>query len=216
MRVLIADDHAILRAGLKQIISALPGIQQVDEAADGAETLLLMRQNNYDLAILDISMQGMSGFDVLKQVKQLGIESRILILSIYPHEQYAARAINMGAFGYISKSSSFREIETAVKKVAGGGHYISNELAEKLIFGNNNSNNGLVQKKLSNREFQVMTMIAAGKSLKEIAESLSVSDKSVSTYRKRVLLKMGFKNNSDIIWNAVKNGLPEHQDMTSN
>jgi two-component system, NarL family, invasion response regulator UvrY len=207
MKVLIADDHAILRAGVKQIISGLPDILQVDEATDGTETLMMMKRNNYDMAVLDISMQGMSGLDVLQQLKDLGIASRILVLSLHPHEQYATRAINMGAYGYVSKSSAFREIENAIKKVAAGGRYISSELAEKLIFGNIDTNNGLPHKKLSNREFQVMIMIAKGSGLKDIAAALQVSDKTISTYRKRLLVKMNFKNNSEIIMYAIKNGL---------
>jgi DNA-binding NarL/FixJ family response regulator len=209
IRVLIADDHAIVREGLKQIVADTRDIIVAGEAKDGREALDMVSKNNYDVVLLDISMPGMSGLDVLKQLRSQKPLLRILILSIYPEEQYAVRTLKAGASGYLTKESAPDELVAAIRKVSSGGNYISRSLGEKLVSNLRKNDSEQPHEALSDREFQVMRMIASGKKGKEIAEELLLSVKTVSTYRRRVLDKLGIKNNSALIRYAMQNRLLE-------
>ncbi|KAF0142545.1 MAG: DNA-binding response regulator [Stygiobacter sp. RIFOXYC12_FULL_38_8] len=209
MNVLIADDHSIVREGLKQIVMKMDEVSNVEEARDGHEALTKIEQSNYDLVILDISMPGLSGLDILKTIKDREEKENVLILSVHPQEQYAIRAFNLGASGYLCKYSVTEELAVAIKKIAGGGRYITPVLAEKIIFDEKNGISKLPHEKLSQREFQIMCMLAKGRSVKEIARELFLSDKTISTYRTRVLEKTGLKNNAELTHYAIKNDLIE-------
>ena len=209
IKVLIADDHAIVREGLKQIVADVPDIDVAGEAKDGHEALDKISKNNYDVVLLDISMPGISGLDVLKQLRSQKPQLRVLILSIYPEEQYAVRTLKAGASGYLTKESAPDELVAAIRKVSSGGNYISRSLGERLVANLRRDDSKQPHEALSDREFQVMRMIASGKKGKEIAEELLLSVKTVSTYRRRVLDKLGIKNNSALIRYAMQNRLLE-------
>ena len=209
MKVLIADDHSIVRKGLKQLVTSMEEISTVAESIDGIETMSKIEKNKYDLIIMDISMPGLSGMDVLKKMKEANNKSSVLILSVHPQEQYAIQAFKLGASGYLCKDSIYEEIQAAIRKILSGGKYISSVLAEKIILSENMDGTGLLHEKLSEREFQIMCMIARGKSVKKISEELLISDKTVSTYRSRILEKMGMNTNADLTYYAIKNNIIE-------
>lgn len=209
MKILIADDHAIVREGVKQIIKTIPEVTLVDEAVDGNEAFSKICSTNYDVVILDISMPGLSGLDVLQRMKDRNVETRVLIFSFYPQEQYAIRAFKLGASGYLSKDSAFEELAIAIRKIAAGGKYVSAALAERLIFQDSKLDGKLPHEQLSEREFQVMILLAKGRSVMEIAEEIFISDKTVSTYRMRIMEKMNMKKNADLTMYAIKNNLIE-------
>lgn len=207
IRVLIADDHPIVREGLKQILSETDDILVVDEAANGQEVLSLAWNNNYDVVLLDISMPGRDGLEVLRELKHQKPKLPVLILSMYPEEHYAIRVLRGGAAGYLTKSSAPDELISAIRKVAAGRKYISSSLAERLTYELDRDAERPVHESLSDREYQVMNMIASGKTIKEIADELCLSVKTVSTYRSRILEKMNMKNNAEIVLYAVQNKL---------
>ena len=207
IRVLIADDHAIVREGLKQILLETSDIVIIDEAGDGPETLDKAFNNDYDIVLLDITMPSGSGLDVLKQLKSEKPKLPVLILTIHPEERYAVRVLRAGASGYITKNSPPNELIAAVRKVSQGGIYVSPILAEKLAFELKTDTNKPLHELLSDREYQVMCMIASGKTVKEIAEELLLSIKTISTYREHILRKMNMKNNVEITHYAIENGL---------
>lgn len=207
MKVLIADDHAIVREGLKQIVNGLPGVALIDETVRGQETLARVKKVNYDFVILDISFPDLHGLDILQHIRDLHMNCRVLILSFHPSEHYAVRAFKLGAAGYISKSSPYNELKEAIARVAGGGRYVSSSLAEKVLFDEHDSKNKMPHENLSEREFQVMLMLASGKTISEIAEVISISDKTVSTYRSRIMKKMRLKTNTDCTLYAMRKGL---------
>lgn len=207
IRVLIADDHPIVREGLKQILSDTDDILVVDEADSGSAVLNLTMRNNYDVILLDISMPGRDGLEVLKELKQLKPKLSVLVLSMYPEEHYAVRVLRGGASGYLTKSSAPDELISAIRKVASGRKYISSTLAERLTYELDRDADKPLHEILSDREYQVMHMLATGKSVKEIADELSLSVKTVSTYRSRILGKMNIKNNAEIVLYAVQNKL---------
>jgi DNA-binding NarL/FixJ family response regulator len=209
MKILIADDHAIVREGVKLIVKTLPEVRQIDEASDGKEALTKMIKNQYDLAILDISMPEITGLDLLQQLKLHNIQTRILMLSFHPQEQYAVRAFKLGASGYLSKDSAFDELAMAIRKIAAGGKYVSAAFAEKLLFNEVSSTNQQLHESLSEREFQVMIMLAKGKSVAEIAAEIFISDKTVATYRSRIMEKMQMKKNAEVTIYALRNKLIE-------
>ena len=209
MKILIADDHSIVREGLKQLVKTLPEVTLVDEASEGSQTLEMIKEKGYDLVILDISMPGLSGLDILQNIKSRKLKTNVLILSFYPQEQYAIRAFKLGASGYISKNSAFEELTIAIKKIAAGGKYISSALAEKLLFSDPEKTDQMPHEALSEREFQILLMLARGRSVTEIAGDLFISDKTVSTYRSRIMEKMGLKKNADLTLYAIKNNLIE-------
>lgn len=212
LKVLIADDHAVLRMGLKQLIADECGqCEPVDfgEAQNGQEVLELARKQEWDIVLLDISMPGRDGLDVLRELKHEHPEQRILVLSMYPEDQYALRALKMGAAGYMTKESAPDELANAIQKIMSGGRYVSPSLAEKLAFDLGARAEAPLYESLSHREYQVLRMIASGKTVKEIAQELSLSAKTVSTYRVRILEKMRMKNNAELTHYAVHNRLVE-------
>ncbi|MCX6303603.1 MAG: response regulator transcription factor [Bacteroidetes bacterium] len=209
MKILIADDHAIVREGVKQILKTLPEICQIDEVAEGNEALMMINKVEYDLVILDISMPGMSGLDILQNLCHRKVNTRVLMLSFHPQEQYAIRAFKLGAAGYLSKDSAFEELAIAIRKIAAGGKYISSVFAEKRFFNDPEQKSENIHDTLSDREFQVMIMLAKGKTVLEIANEIFISDKTVSTYRSRIMEKMGMKKNADLTFYALKNNLIE-------
>ena len=209
MKILIADDHAIVREGLKQIVKTLPEVTLIDEASEGNEALLKIKEVGYDLVILDISMPGMSGLDILQSISRRKINTRVLMLSLHPQEQYAIRAFKLGAAGYLSKDSAFEELIMAIRKIAAGGKYVSSAFAEKLIFTGPEQGAQNLHDSLSDREFQVMIMLAKGKTVLEIAKEIFISDKTVSTYRSRIMEKMNMKKNADLTRYAINNKLIE-------
>jgi len=209
MKILIADDHSIVREGVKQIVKTLPEVRQIDEASNGKEALAKLTRTHYDLAILDISMPELSGLDLLQHLRDKNIQTQVLILSFHPQEQYAIRAFKLGAAGYLSKDSAFEELATAIRRIAKGGKYVSAAFAEKLIFSDMKNSDHQMHETLSEREFQVMIMLAKGKSVTEIAAELYLSDKTVATYRSRIMEKMQMKKNADLTIYALKNNLIE-------
>ena len=192
MNVLIADDHAIVRKGLIQIVKSLPQVKLIDEAEDGFQVLEMYQKNKYDLVILDLSMPNKNGLDTLKDLQSIDPKSRVLILSVYAEEQYAIRSFNSGAVGYITKNTAPTELIKAIETVLTGKKYISPALAERLI--SLKSIEKPLHENLSDREYQIMIMSAEGYTIGQIAEELSINVKTVSTYRKRILEKMNFDN----------------------
>ena len=209
IKILIADDHAIVRKGLKQILSETSDMIVAAEAADGRQCLELVWKKDLDLVLLDISMPGRGGLDILKELKCEKPKLPVLILSMYPEEQYAVRALKAGASGYLTKESAPEELIAAIRKVSQGGKYVSSSLAEKLAVYLETDAEKPVHEMLSDREYQVMLMIASGKTVKQIADELSLSVKTISTYRARTLIKMGMKNNAEITYYAIKKALVE-------
>jgi len=207
IRIIIADDHPIVRAGMKQIISEAVDMSVADEAGDGRQLLNKIRAENFDVVILDISMPHIDGLDVLKQLKIEKPRLPVIILSIHPESQYALRVLKAGASGYVTKSSAPDELITAIRKVQRGGKYISPSVAEKLAFQLEADFEEMPHEVLSDREYQVLCMLASGKTVTEIAEALALSVKTVSTYRSRILEKMDMKNNAELIHYAVQNKL---------
>lgn len=205
MRVLIADDHSVLREGVKAIVRSIKSNASIDEATNGRQALSKAKGNGYDLLILDISMPGLSGLDVLQSLKDMGLECRSMILSLYPEEVYAGRAFKLGSVGYVSKCAPYDEIKHAIQKVINGGRYVSPGLAEKMVFDELVAS--LPHDHLSEREFQVMIHLAHGRSLSEIADQICISDKTVSTYRSRIMKKMNMNNNAELTYYAIKNKL---------
>jgi two-component system invasion response regulator UvrY len=205
--VLIADDHTIVRKGLKQILADTPDVAVKEEAGSAQEVIKKIKAKTFDLVLLDISLPGRSGLDVLKQLKCLRPDLPVLVLSMHPEEQYAIRSIRAGASGYLTKDSAPEELLKAIRKVARGGKYITASLAEKLATELEGERKGLPHETLSDREYQVMCMIATGKTVKEIAEVLSLSVKTISTHRARILIKTGMKNNAQLTHYAIKHNL---------
>lgn len=207
LRVLIADDHAIVRRGLIQILTdEFPQIF-VDEAENARRVLQLVREQQWDIVVLDISMPEKSGLEVLKELKQTRPELPVLILTTHPEEQYALRVIKAGASGYITKESAVDHLVEAVRKVLGGGKYISPSLAELLATRVGADQEKPLHGTLSDREYEVMCLLASGKTPTEVADELSLSVKTVSTYRARILEKMGMKTNAELTYYAIKNNL---------
>ena len=207
IKILVADDHAIVRKGLKQIVADTPDIIVAGEAADGQDVLEQVREKECDLILLDISMPGRGGIDTLKQLKIEKPGLPVLMLSMFPEEQYAIRALKAGASGYLTKESAPEELIQAIRKVSRGGRYISESLSESLAYHITADFEKPIQETLSDREYQVMLMIASGKTVSEIADELSLSVKTISTNRVRALRKMGMKNNAEITHYAMKHGL---------
>lgn len=207
IKVLIADDHTIFRAGLGQILNETPVITVVDEASNGREALAKLGQAQYDVILLDISMPGESGVETLKQIKNIKPDQVVLILSMHPEEQYALRVLRAGASGYITKESTPDELISAIRKVATGGRYISSKLGEGLALRFDKEFRAPRHEQLSDREYQVMIMLASGKTIKEIADELPLSVSTINTYRTRVLEKMDLNTNSELTRYAIQHGL---------
>jgi two-component system invasion response regulator UvrY len=207
MKILIADDHAVVREGVKHILSESKDIVVADEANNGHEALEKVLKNDFDLILMDIAMPGRDGLEILKDIKAQKPKLPVLILSMFPEEQYALRALKSGASGYMTKESIPDELVRAVQKIAQGGKYISSSFSEKLFSILDSDIEKPLHENLSDREYQVMRMIATGKTLKEIADDLSLSVKTISTYRSRILEKMDMKNNAELTHYAIKNSL---------
>lgn len=209
MKILIADDHSVVRKGLKQVLVDLNIFSTIEEAQDGYEAFEKIKKVAYDFVILDISMPGLSGLDILQKLKTLGIKRNILVLSAHPESQYAIRSLRLGANGYLSKDSAFKEMELAIQKTLTGQKYISSEVAEKLAFKVLDDPEALLHETLSEREFQVMCLLAKGVPVIEIGKKLNISDNTVSTHRMRILGKMGMTKNAQLTLYAAKNNLIE-------
>ena len=208
--VLIADDHAVVRNGVKNIFEEQQEETTFGEAGTAAEVLKLVREENWDLVVLDISLGGgRSGLDALKRMREIRPRLRVLILTMHTEEQYARRAFQAGAAGYITKDSSRAELLKAINKVIEGGKYVSPALAEKLIVDLQRGADLPPHETLSDREFEVLRLIASGKTVREVADLLSLSDKTISTYRARLLEKMGMKTNAELTHYAIRNELVE-------
>ncbi|MCL7453279.1 MAG: response regulator transcription factor [Anaerolineae bacterium] len=207
IRVLIADDHAVVRQGLKQILGDTPEMLLAGEATNGQEVLDRVRAETWDVVVLDISMPDRSGLDILKQLRSERPKLPVLVLSMYSEDQYALRVLKAGASGYLTKDSAADELVKAIRKVVSGGRYVSSFLAEKLALEIGADSNKLPHETLSDREFQVLRLIAAGNSVTEIAAELYLSPKTVSTYRARLLQKMNLTTNAELIHYAIRNHL---------
>jgi len=206
LRILTIDDHEVVREGIKAIFRTHPA--EFGEAQDSAEALKLVRESDWDIAVLDISLSGRSGLEVLKEIKQLRPRLPVLILSMHAEAEYAVRAFRAGAAGYLSKGSSGEELRAAILKVIKGGRYVSPALAEQMAVDLFTSDRP-PHEALSNRELEVLCLIAAGKTVGEIAAALSLSDKTISTYRRRILDKMGMNTSAELTHYAIRNGLVE-------
>ena len=209
IRVVLADDHGILREGLKQLLTADGGFEVVAEARDGHEVMQRVRDLEFDVLVLDMSMPGRSGIELIKQVKGEKPKLRILVLSMHEEHQYAVRAIRAGASGYLTKEAASSRLVAAMKRVASGGAYISEAVAEQLALGNMPGNRGEPHEALSDREFQVFRMLAEGKSVADIAERLTLSVKPVSTHKANILQKMGLETTGELIRYALAHRLVE-------
>jgi DNA-binding NarL/FixJ family response regulator len=205
-RILIIDDHDVVREGVKGLFGARTA--QFGEARTGADAVNLIRERDWDIAVLDISLAGRSGLEVLKEVKQLRPRLPVLVLSMHAEEQYAMRSFKAGAAGYITKASSRDELREAILKVINGGRYVSPSMAERMMFALAYSDKP-PHEQLSNRELEVLLLIASGKTVGEIAEALSLSDKTISTYRRRILDKMQLTTNAELTHYVIRNKLQE-------
>lgn len=206
-RLLIADDHAIMREGLKRILFEHPAFKQIDEASSGEEAVDMVARNSYDLLMLDVSMPGRGGMDALKEIHRTQPELPVLVLSMYPDDQYALRAFRAGASGYVMKERPPVDLIAAIEKVLSGGTHVTPSLAERLAIHMAHGGTEAAHEKLSDREDQVMRKLAVGCSLKDIAEELDLSVKTVSTYKRRVFQKLKLTNAAELIRYALDNDL---------
>ena len=209
MKVLIADDHPVVRHGLKQILAADPEMVVVGEAKNGSEALELARTLEWDVAILDYSMPGRSGVELLSELKREFPQRPVLILSMHPEELHARRVLKAGGAGYMNKESAGEELVAAIRKVVGGGRYVSASLAEKLAVELAPDAQKLPHETLSDREYRVMWLLASGKPIKQIAKEMFLSPSTISTYRVRILRKLGLATNAALVHYAVKHQLIE-------
>ncbi|OIR15872.1 response regulator UvrY [mine drainage metagenome] len=209
IKVLIADDHALIRKGLKQLLDDTDDMRVIGEAENGMQAIRMVEETDYDVVLLDISMPDKHGVEVLKQLKANQPQLPVLMLSMHPEEQYALRSMKAGAAGYLNKQSAPLQLVTAIRQVASGKKYISTELAEQLANGLSQGYQELLHQTLSNREYQTLCLMASGKKLSEMADIMSLSPKTVSVYRSRLLEKMKLKNNAEAIHYAISNHLIE-------
>ncbi len=207
IRVVIADDHTLVREGLKQLLRAAGGIDVIGEARDGHDVLKAIRESDFDVLLLDMSMPGKSGMELIKQVKSEKPRLRILVLSMHQEHQYAVRAIKSGASGYLTKDSASTQLVSAIEKVAGGGAFISAEVAEQLALGAMPQSEGLPHTALSDREYQVFQMLVSGQAVTAIAAVLNLSVKTVSTHKARLMEKMGIDNQAELVRYAIRHRL---------
>jgi two-component system, NarL family, invasion response regulator UvrY len=209
MKILLADDHAVVRHGVRQILADEFKRATFGEARNAQEALELVWQQEWDIVVLDITMPGRSGLEVLREIKKSKPKLPVLVLSMHPENQFAVRVLKRGASGYMTKESAADELVGAIKKVLAGGRYVSGSLAEKLATYLANDTQKPPQELLSDREFQVLRLIASGKIVSEIARELSLSVKTISTYRTRILEKMGLRNNAELMHYAMEHQLVE-------
>ena len=206
MKILIADDHAVVRAGLKQILTGVSGVTEIDGVANGKELMQKIKEKDFDVVVLDISMPGKSGLEVLKELKNAKPKIPVLMLSMFPEGQYAVRVLKAGASGYLTKDSASEELVNAVEKIYLGRKYITPSLAEKLADFSWEGDK-FPHEKLSDREFDIFKMIASGNTVKEVAANLFLSVKTVSTYKARIYEKMKLQTRVDITSYAIRNKL---------
>ena len=209
IRVFIADDHPLTRKGIKQTLDDASDILVCGEAGSGSEVIKAVMQIDFDVLVLDVVMPDGGGFEVLNQLKNNSLDFYTIVLSMYPEDQYALRALKAGASGYLTKDSIPEELIVAIRKVATGGKFITSSLAERLAFEISGENSADPHEILSDREFQVICLLASGRTLTEIANELSISNKTISTYRTRILGKLGLRNTAEIIRYALQNKLVE-------
>jgi DNA-binding NarL/FixJ family response regulator len=207
IKVILCDDHALIRRGIRDTLSDAPDIEVVGEAGDYGELRALMRTQVCDVLVLDINMPGRSGLDVLHVLKDEGSPIKVLVVSMYPEDQYAIRALRAGAYGYVNKGGDPQILVQAVRTVAQGRKYVTPDIAQMLVESLTAPSTENAHEKLSDRELQTLVMIASGKRLSDIAEELMLSPKTVSVYRARVLEKLGLSNNSELTVYAIRNGL---------
>jgi two-component system, NarL family, invasion response regulator UvrY len=207
IRILIVDDHVMFREGLKQILAKHSDMHVVDEAGSGQTAMEKVLQHKLDVVLLDISLPGRNGPELLSEIKKRKPEIGVLVLSMHPEDQYAVRMMKAGALGYLTKESAPEELISAIRKISTGGRYISSKLAEEMAVALDTNSPKLPHQTLSNREFQVMRMLASGKSLKEIADEMNISEKTVTTYRARILEKMNLHNNVELTLYAIEHRL---------
>ena len=210
IRIVLADDHAIVREGLKRIVGDAADFVVAGEAADGTEVMQVVRETEFDVLVLDLSMPGRSGMELIKLVKAEKPKLRILVLSMHQEMQYAVRAIKSGASGYLTKESAPAQLEQAIRKIAGGGAYISAEVAEQLALGAMpGGGEALPHESLSDREFQVFRLLVAGDAVSDIAGKLNLSVKTVSTHKANLMHKLGLSNATELVRYALKHGLAD-------
>ncbi len=207
MKILICDDHQIVRDGLKQILHQLGASTIIGEARDGNEAIALLKNETFDILLLDISLPGMTGMEVLQKVKTRWPNLNVLMLSMMPQEQYAILALKLGASGYLTKDTASEELLLAIRKVSDGGKYISHTLAENLAQHLSKDASKKKHELLSGREFEIMIKLANGKSLQEIGNELFISDKTVSTYRSRIMEKMELSKNTELTRYCLEHNL---------
>jgi DNA-binding NarL/FixJ family response regulator len=207
IRVLIADDHTLVREGLRQLLAATPDIRVEGEAANGDEALALLKANEYDIAVLDMSMPGLAGIELIKRVRLEKPRLRVLVLSMHGEAQYAARALKAGASGYLTKDGASAQLVGAIRKVAAGGVHISEAAAAQLVTGGAGAGEAAPHTRLSNREFEVFRLLVEGLGPTEIADRLHLSVKTVSTHKTRILDKMGMHSTADLVRYAVEKKL---------
>jgi two-component system, NarL family, invasion response regulator UvrY len=207
LRILLADDHAVVRQGVKQILAEAFIQATFGEAQNVHELLALVGNERWDIVVLDLAMPGGNGLEALKQIKHDHPQLPVLILSMYPEDQYAVRTIRAGAAGYLNKESVPEELAQAIRKILRGGEYISTSVADELVLNARNENDQPLHKYLSDREYQVLCLIASGKEVKEISSELGLSAKTISTYRARLLEKMNMKTNAELTHYAIQNSL---------
>lgn len=209
INILVVDDHALIRKGVKQLLEDSPDIKVTGEASSGVQATSLLRTQHFDLMLLDINLPDKHGIDVLKQFKSEQPDLKIIVLSMYPEEQYGVRALKAGAMGYVNKQSASDVLIKAIRQVIGGRKYIGETLAEQLLNNLIGESQELMHQSLSNREYQTLCLMASGKSLGEISQIMALSPKTVSVYRSRMLAKMGFTNNAEAIHYAISHHLVE-------
>lgn len=212
IRIVIADDHAIVREGLKRIVSSIPDMEVAGEAGNGTEVMQRVRELDFDVLVLDLSMPGRSGMELIKLIRAEKPMLRILMLSMHQELQYAVRAIKNGASGYLTKESAPAQLEQAIRKVASGGAFISAEVAEQLALGAMPGSQAVPHEALSNREFEVLQLLVSGISLTDIGTRMNLSVKTVSTHKTNLMQKMGLHNQNELIRYAIKHGLAEPLD----
>jgi DNA-binding NarL/FixJ family response regulator len=213
LKVLLADDHAIIRDGLKQILADTEDLIAAGEAANGLEVMQQVREKDWDVLVLDISMPGRSGLELIRMIKDEKPELPILILSMHHEEQYAVRAFQAGAMGYLTKESDGDLLVAAIRRVANGGVYISDKVAELMVRGIRPANVPLPHDVLSDREYQVFNMLVLGRGLTEIGAELSLSVKTISTHKTHILQKLGLANSAELVRYAIGHGLADPSDF---
>ena len=207
IKILVVDDHAVVRRGLRQILAETPDLHVAGEAGTAGEAMQKVQAERWDVIVLDVGLAGKSGLDLIADIRKLRPETRVLVLTMFSEEQYAVRAIRAGAAGFLTKESAPDKLVDAIRKIAGGGRFISPELAETLASMVAGEGSGKPHERLSNREFEILKLIGSGKTVSQIADELTLSVKTVSTHRTRILRKMDMKTNAELTHYVVKNGL---------